>query len=348
MRQKLCLLLAGLLFLLTGCGTTAPDTQEELPSSSQEVFAMDTYMSVTAYGDQAEEAVSAAIGEIQRLDALWSVGSADSEVSILNDSGSMLLSPETAELVELSMELFHQTDGAFDITVYPLMAEWGFPSGNYQVPSDQQLEVLLQSVGSDKLDYDPDTCQLTLGENMAIDLGGIAKGYASNRIMELFADYEVTSGLVSLGGNVQTYQTKPDGSLWRVAIENPDDTIEALADAEYIGVLSTADKAVITSGGYERYFEEDGVRYHHILDPATGKPANSGLISVTIVSENGTLADALSTTLFVMGKEKALDYWRSNSSLFDAVLVEEDGSITITEGLQDSFDSDLPFECAEK
>jgi thiamine biosynthesis lipoprotein len=133
-----------------------------------------------------------------------------------------------------------------------------------------------------------------------------------------------------------------------VAIENPDDTIEALADAEYIGVLSTADKAVITSGGYERYFEEDGVRYHHILDPATGKPANSGLISVTIVSENGTLADALSTTLFVMGKEKALDYWRSNSSLFDAVLVEEDGSITITEGLKDSFDSDLPFECAEK
>ena len=142
--------------------------------------------------------------------------------------------------------------------------------------------------------------RVKLGKNMKIDLGGIAKGYTSSRVMQIFKDCGVTSGLVSLGGNVQALGTKTDGTDWQIAIENPDKS------SDYIGVVSVKDKAVITSGGYERYFEKNGKTYHHILDPKTGYPAESGLKSVTIVSDNGTLADALSTSLFVMGKEDAL------------------------------------------
>ncbi len=364
-RQIGCLLLAAALCALTGCGSAAEAASdgatsqtassavqtvqetEEIPSSTQQVFAMDTYMTVTAYGDQAAAAVSAAVEEIQRLDALWSVGESDSEISILNDSGSILLSEETAELVERSLTLYEETEGAFDITIYPLMVEWGFTSGEYQVPTQERIDELLELVGSDKLEYDAETCQLTLPEGMAIDLGGIAKGYVSSHIMDVFEEYGVVSGMVSLGGNVQTYRTKTDGSLWRVGIENPDATVEALSGVDYVGVLSVEDKAVITSGGYERYFEEDGVTYHHILDPSTGSSARSGLLSVTIVSEDGTLADGLSTSLFVMGKERALEYWAAHSDEFDAVLVEEDGSVTITGGLKDCFESDLEYTCVE-
>ncbi len=148
---------------------------------------------------------------------------------------------------------------------------------------------------------------------------GSRKGYTSAQIMQIYQDCGVTSGLVNLGGNVQALGGKTDGSKWKVAIQSPDDT------EDYLGILEIEDQAVITSGGYERYFEEDGVTYHHIIDPATGYPADSGLISVTIVSDDGTLADGLSTSLFIMGEEKAAQFWRENSDEFEAIMETADG-----------------------
>lgn len=305
---------------------------------------MDTYMTLTAYGDSAQEAVDAAAAEISRLDTLWSVGSPESEISQLNQKGSAVLSPETADVVERALSLSQESGGAFDITIYPLMELWGFTSGDYCVPTAAEISEKRSHVDSAALTYDRSSRSLSLPDGMSVDLGGIAKGYTSSRVMEVFRDYGVASGMVSLGGNVQLCGTKPDGSLWRVGIENPD---ESVVKSDMVGVLSLRDKAVITSGGYERYFEEDGVCYHHILDPKSGYPAQNGLISVTIVSEDGTLADALSTALFVMGKEAALELWRSHADSFDAVLVEEDGTITVTTGLADAFTSELPFEIAK-
>ena len=135
---------------------------------------------------------------------------------------------------------------------------------------------------------------------------------------------------------------KTDGSDWRVAVQNPDGT------DDYLGILVIKDKAVITSGGYERYFEEDGKIYHHIMDNKTGKPADSDLISVTIISKDGMLADGLSTALFVMGKEDALNYWREHSEEFDAILVTKDGEITVTKGIADSFSSERNYDIAER
>ena len=179
---------------------------------------------------------------------------------------------------------------------------------------------------------------VTLGADQQIDFGGIAKGYTSSRIMDIYKDNGITSGLVNLGGNVQALGTKTDGTKWKIAVQSPDDT------EDYLGILSVQDKAVITSGGYERYFEQDGVTYHHIIDPKTGYPAESGLVSVTIVSEDGTLADGLSTSLFIMGKEKAADFWREHKDDFDAILMSDDGTLYVTEGLENDFSTERTVE----
>lgn len=311
-------------------------TPEE--SASLDVFAMDTYMTVTAYGKQAEEAVEAARKEILRLDALWSPQGEQSEVAALNRQGGGHVSGETGQLIETSLQLYESTEGAFDITIYPLMQEWGFTTGNFAVPEKERITELLEKVDAGKITYDAGKKMVTLPEGASIDFGGIAKGFTSGRIIDIFKDYQVGCGMVSLGGNVQLYGTKTDGSPWRIAIENPDKS------KDYLGVIETADKAIITSGGYERYFEENGQVWHHILNPETGYPADSGLSSVTVVSRDGTMADGLSTSLFIMGKDKALAYWKSNAELFDLVLYEEDGTLTITEGIEDEFSSDFSYK----
>ena len=298
---------------------TSSDTE-----ASKDIFAMDTYMTVTAYGENAQKAVDEAEAEIERLDALLSTGNKDSEITKLNTQKSTILSEDGGYLVERALELNKETDGAFDIAIYPVMEAWGFPTQNFRVPSADELTELLKHVDASEISYDRDTRKISFeDEQMKMDLGGIAKGYTSSRIMEIFKE--------NLGGNVQALGTKTDGSNWRVAVQNPDNT------EDYLGILSIQDKAVITSGGYERYFEQDGVTYHHIIDPKTGYPAENGLVSVTIVSEDGTLADGLSTSLFIMGEEKAAEFWKTHSEEFDAVLVTDDGTIYVTEGLKDSF-----------
>ena len=187
-----------------------------------------------------------------------------------------------------------------------------------------------------------------------IDLGGIAKGYTSGRVMEIFREHGV-KGLVNLGGNVQACGGKPDGSDWKVAIRKPESTEEkeirwvdestpegrALGRIEFPGIVQIHDRAVVTSGGYERFFEKDGSFYHHILDPATGRPSDSDLVSATVVSEDGALADGLSTSLFVMGSEKAVALWKSHTDLFDMILIDRQGKLYVSEGLEGKFESDL-------
>ncbi len=314
--------------------TTSSTTSSSTEPVSQEIFAMDTYMTVTAYGDNAQKGVTDAIAEIERLDNLLSIGKEDSEISKLNKSGSAALSDDTAVMVAKALDLYKSTGGAFDITVLPLMELWGFTTQDYYVPTEDEIQSTLQRVGADKLTWDESTKTLTLGDNQEIDLGGIAKGFTSSRIMEIFKKDGVTCGMVSLGGNVHLLGTKQDGSEWRVGIQDPDNTDDML------GVLEADDCAVITSGAYERNFEKDGVTYHHIIDPATGKPSNSGLTSVTIVSKDGTLADGLSTSLFVMGKDKAIAYWKQHADEFDTILVDKDRNVYITEGIADGFTPD--------
>ncbi len=321
-------------------GQAGQESASEETKHEKQILAMDTYMTLTAYGEHGEEAIKKAEEEIKRLDALLSVSSEEGEVYLVNENGSEILSGDTAALLEASIKMYEDTGGLFDITIFPLMKEWGFTDEKYKVPKEQRLKELLEHVDASKILYDKKTRLVTLPEDVQIDFGGIAKGYTSARVMQIFKECGVTSGIVSLGGNVQTCGKKPDGSLWRVGVQNPDtDSAEA-----YIGALETSGKAVITSGGYERYFEEDGKTYHHILNPKTGYPAESGLISVTIISADGTLADGLSTSLFIMGKEQAVSFWKERKDAFDMILQEENGALYITEGIEKNFTSELDYQ----
>lgn len=349
MGRRIILAILGILFLglVLGCCLQYRSGQRKQPCTKQ-LFAMDTFMSFTAYGKNSEEAVNAAMAEVQRLDALLSTGNADSEVSQINASGGGSLSKDTRAILEEAMKIYELTDGLFDFTIYPLMELWGFPSGDYHVPAKEELLQVLPLVDASKVQYAQsaddksadDTgsygkSSVLLGEGQKIDFGGIAKGYASARVMEIFREYGISSGMVSLGGNVHVLNRKPDHSKWKIGIQNPDS-----GQGEVLAVLSVENKAVITSGGYERYFEEDGERYIHILDPRTGYPAKQDLVSVTIVSENGTLADALSTSLYIMGLEEAIAYWRAQGEEFDMALITEDGKIYVTEGISKEFQTD--------
>ena len=320
---------------MTGCGGTRdPDEAQE----SIQVIAMDTAMVLTAYGKESTRAVYDAEEEVRRLDALLSRTSGSSEISMLNGAGGEMVpvGAEICTLIQTAGDFTEATGGAFDITIAPVVSAWGFTTDSYQVPDREALQTLLESVGMEHVHLSGGSARLDPGT--MIDLGGIAKGYTADRVAEIFQEHAVPRGKVELGGNILVIGDKPDGTAWRVGVQDPKHPDEADG---LVCVLNLTDAFAVTSGSYQRYFEQDGKRYHHIIDPATGCPADSGLTSVTVVADsargNGTMCDALSTALFVMGEDKALDFWRSGVYDFQLVLVTEDGRVVVTEGLKDGF-----------
>jgi thiamine biosynthesis lipoprotein len=335
------LLLCGLMLsALAGCttsGAASPDGE-----NTAEIYAMDTVMDLTAYGDHAAAALKSSEKKINTLEALLSRTKEDSEVSKLNRAGGTptLVDGEVQSLISRAAALSAVTDGAFDITIAPVVSAWGFTTDSYQVPPQAELDELLTHVSSDNIDLGNDG--VTLKNGATIDLGGIAKGYTSDCVAEIFLAQGIESGKISLGGNVYVRGNKPDGSAWRVGVQDP-------ANSEgYAGILSLTDAFAVTSGGYQRYFEQGGKTYHHIIDPKTGYPAENGLVSVTVVmgydegsaTGSGTICDAFSTALFVMGTDGALDFWRTNKAVydFDLVLVTDDGRVLVTSGVADQFE----------
>lgn len=214
-------------------GTEASSDDESQDAEvSRDLFAMDTYMTLTAYGEHAQEAVDKAAERVEALDALLSTGDENSEIYQLNQKGEATLSEDGGYLVERALELYDKTEGAFDIAIYPVMQAWGFPTQEYHVPDDATLKEKLILADASKVNYDKDTRKISFDrDGMEIDLGGIAKGYTSAQIMQIYQDCGVTSGLVNLGGNVQALGCKTDGSKWKVAIQSPDDT------EDYLGIL---------------------------------------------------------------------------------------------------------------
>lgn len=321
MKRIVCLLLAMLAALsLTACG------RGEEPEK-QELFAMDTYMSLIAYGDGARDALAAAAREINRLERELSRTVSTSDVYQLNAGGSASVSDETAALLTAAVEYSEKTGGLFDVTIAPLVTLWGITTDSPRVPSQGEIDALLPLVGSDHIRPDGDT--VTLDTGCAVDLGGIAKGYASDRVAEILRQNAVTGAAVSLGGNVYVCGQKPDGTGWSVAVQDPKNT------DSYALTLELTDTFAVTSGGYQRFFTgEDGTVYQHILDPRTGRPAETDLLSVTVIAQNGTMADAYSTALYVMGEQGACDFWRQSAAAFDLVLVISDGRVLYTPGLE--------------
>ena len=327
MRKLTCLLLACLLALsLTACG--APKTE------TLDIFSMDTYMSLVAVGDGAFDVLQQTANEINTLEQRLSRTIDTSDVAQLNANGTAVLSNDTAALLRSALEYSAETNGAFDVTIAPLVQLWGITTDSPRVPLQEEIDALLPLVGSEHVRLDGDTA--ALDEGCAIDLGGIGKGYASDKAAELFAGSSISGGFVSLGGNVYVHGTTAEGKPWNVAIQDPNNT------EGFACTLHLSGAFVVTSGGYQRYFTApDGTVYQHIIDPATGWPVQNGLLSVSIVARRadggtGTMADAYSTALYVMGEDGAVDFWRQQGT-FDMVLVTADGRVLYTPGLQDCF-----------
>ena len=302
-----------LLLGLTGCAE-----QEQ----SLQIIAMDTAMTFTAYGKGAEEAIQDASVEVRRLDKLLSRTDENSVVSQLNTSNGTEVEAgeEVCALLDASAGYTASTNGAFDITIAPVVSAWGFTTASHQVPDSAELEALLECVGMERLTLTENT--VVMEPDTQIDLGAIAKGYASDRIADIFRENKLERGWAALGGNVLTWGTRPDKTPWVIGIQDPARPNDPNA---YVGTVRLEDAFAVTSGSYQRFFEENGKTYHHIIDPATGCPADSGLMSVTIVADaaegNGTMCDALSTALFLLpmdAGQKLLDECGAEAMWVDA------------------------------
>lgn len=304
--------------------------KKSLEVYTESFFAMDTYMTFTVYGNRAEAALQNAEDKIRELEDIWSVTEEQSDVYAINHSGGqpVKVNEETAGLLSFTLDMAAQTGGALEPTIYPVLRAWGFTAQENRIPSDMEIEELLECVNYEKIELDDTYVRLDAGS--MLDFGAVGKGYAGDEAAQTLRGNGITSALLDIGGNIQAVGAKPDGSSWRVGIKDP-------FTGGVLGVLEIADMAVVTSGCYERYFiGEDGKRYGHIINPVTGYPVDNGIASVSVIAKEGKLCDALSTSLFVMGLEKAQNYWSQHQD-FDMIIIMEDGNIYLTEPISEQF-----------
>lgn len=331
MKKIVSIILAGCLAVcLAACSRQR--AEEQIPDT-RDFFAMNTYIRLEAYGDGAEDALALAQVRIEELEGLWSVTDETSDIYAVNHSGGqpVSVSDDTAAVVSFALEMAEETGGALEPTIYPVLTAWGFTTDEHRVPSQTEITQLLASVDHRRVSVDGTTIQLEPG--MMLDLGAVGKGYASDEVEELLRAEGVTSALLDLGGNIVMIGSRPDGSDWRLGLQSP-------FENDTVGVLTVSDCAVVTSGNYENSFTaEDGTTYGHIIDPITGYPVNNDLASVTIVAQDGKLCDALSTSLFVMGTDGTIEYWREHPG-FEMILLTQDRKVLVTEGLERQFTLD--------
>lgn len=297
--------------------------------------AMGTIMTHKAFGWNADETLLAVEMEIQRLEALFSRFLPASDVSSINQAAGLHavpVSPETLLVLRTAQDFATRHVGTLDITITPLVELWreAAATGNPPVPASIQQALTLVHAEDLLINNDNGTAMLAR-TGQCLDLGGIAKGYAANRMLDVFHAFNMQSAYSNLGGNVIALGAKPDGSAWKIGIQHP------RRQQALLGAVSIENQAVVTSGDYQRYFiGKDGRRYHHILDPRTGYPSQSDLISVTIIGSDAMLADALSTAVFIAGLQKGLDLI-SRYPECEAILVDKDLNGVITKGLGDKF-----------
>lgn len=284
-------------------------------------FAMDTVMTLQLDTDD-QEVFDQCIAEVERLESLFSVTKEKSEIARLNRGEQIPLSVDTNAILQKGLALSAETKQSFCLSLYPASALWDF-GGTPRIPADAELEAVRPLIDDTALSLSE--ASLTLPTNGGIDLGGIAKGYTADTLTALLAEQQIDHYFLSLGGNVQVGGGNLDGNPWRVGIADPN-------GGDPIGIVRLSDGAVVTSGGYQRNFTQGDKTYHHILDRATLAPANSGLLSATAITADGTTADALSTAFFVMGEEKALAYCAARDGV-DCVLVTDDQRIVTSDGV---------------
>jgi thiamine biosynthesis lipoprotein len=308
------------------------------PYQRQE-YVLDDYVTITAYGknqSQVEEAVDAAFQELFRIQSICNRYEPESEISYVNSTaadGAVAVSEELWEMISTAMEVYEASGGLFDVTVGPLVDLWdvsGRGARGEPPPGEGEVARAMQLVGRDKLVLDEaERSVFFLSQGMVIDLGGLAKGYALDRAADVLREGGVEVGVINMISTSMTMGDKPsaaEGPRWTIAITNP-------RGGDYLGTLSLPGGVYIsTSGDYQRYFEYEGVRYHHIIDPRTGYPARGTMSATVIGGLDGAWSDALSTVLFITGYEEGLS-WAEEAEEVEAIIVDDEGVVHTTSGV---------------
>lgn len=292
---------------------------------SRQEFAMDTVITLKAKGRNAEKALEDAVNEIKRIDRLMNAYNSESDIFKINSAPhgtEVSVSDEVFDLIALSKDISEKTDGAFDISVKPLSDLWNINSDNPVVPSEDEIHKILKSVDYRNIILNKKDKTVVLSkENIEISLGGIAKGYAADRVAEIFKNHNIKSGIADLGGNIYAIGKKNPISKWKIGIQTP-----FKPRGEYFKICSASDTSVVTSGAYERCFKKDGKLYHHILNPQTGYPSDCGLQSATVICSNSAVADALSTAVYVAGADKTQKFLKNFDNV-QLIILTENGKI---------------------
>ena len=315
------LLLAALMLTLIPTAGLAADADKKSVSG----FYLDTIITLTAYVDD-ENVLNDALRECGRYENLLSRTREDSDVWRINhaDGEPVTVSDDTIRILETALQIAEKTEGAFDITIAPASVLWDFTSGEAVLPDADELKAAAEKVDYTRVRIEGN--QVTLPKGMMIDLGGIAKGYIADEIKAYLEDRGVESAILSFGGNIVAIGLKPGGKPWKVGLQDID-----LPTGAYMLVSENFGGSTVTSGIYERGFDLDGVRYHHLLDSKTGWPVQNELASVTIFSDSSMMGDALSTAAFVLGTEKGTALIESLDGI-EAVFIARDRTVTMTSG----------------
>lgn len=311
--------------MLTCCGVNGSVLR-------QEDFAMGTTVNLTLYGDSVQTAADAIFSEIHHLDALLSWRTQTSQTAAVNQHAgeeALVDAPELAQLLEEVLPVCQQSGGRFNPAIGALSVLWDIGGEHPRVPEQAELDAALKLI--DWQDIVVQNQQVGLRKaGQRLDLGAVGKGAACDAAKQLMVEQGIEAGVVAVGGSVVTYGTKPDGTDWQIVVRSP---VDSAASAGTLSLSGT--HHISTSGDYERYFEQDGIRYHHLLDPATGMPGDSEVCSVTIVHESGAIADALSTAVFLLGKEKGLSVMKQFQA--EGILIDRSQGVTVTDGLRERF-----------
>ncbi|MDD2980386.1 MAG: FAD:protein FMN transferase [Hespellia sp.] len=305
---------------LTGCQRTVSSE----PISVQDML-FDTIISIKIWGTDDTALLDHCIEMCKKYEQTLSRTIPDSEISQINNAGGspVKVSEETAAVIKKGLEYGDLSDGRFDITIAPLSILWDFKNNTGVVPSETDITEARSHVNYKNVTVDGNTVTLS-DPKAAIDLGGIAKGYIADQLKKYLESKNVTSGLISLGGNIVTIGSKIDGSDFNIGIQKPFDEQNSA-----ITSVQVSDKSVVSSGVYERYFKVDDKLYHHILNPSTGYPYDNNLLEVTILSEQSVDGDALSTTCFAMGLEEGMALIDSMDGI-EAIFVTDDYELHYT------------------
>ncbi len=328
--KKVLPLIIFITLLLSGCAYKEANTYVEKTD-----FLLDTVVTVRLY-DGDESRLEGCFDIIKKYDAMFSSTDPDSEVSKINSSDGtpVTVSDETADLISIAKDYGKLSEGRFDLTIGKVTSLWDFHSETPALPTDSDINQAIKTIDYNLVTIDGNNITLSpsaSGAYPAIDLGGIAKGYITDRIRDYLISEGVTSASISLGGNVYLLGKRPDGSSFVAGIQKP-----FAEDSTPACTLKVTNKSVVTSGIYQRYFEIDGKRYHHLLDTNTGYPIENDLYSVTIISDNSTDGDALSTMVFAMGLEDGMAYVESRPDI-DAIFIDNKNGIHATSGM-DAYD----------